>query len=258
MLEVKFNNPLHKCSLVKFFMLKTNKPLFRYQLLGLASVIILLSISIWSTPGTAKVTFRPPGDRAPKTSSGAASRGNSTCGFSEQTNKATVTPLLPPATNIGLTMAERPTIFVYIAPTNAKKAFFSIQDEDSNHVYQQEVNLPQKPGVMEVKLPTEAPELKTGKNYKWSLVMICTAYLEPDSPSVSGWVRRVESRHIINNLVTLESASMLAQTGIWYDTLSTLAQMRRNQPNNQAVSASWQELLESVGLDGIANEPLIN
>jgi hypothetical protein len=237
-------------------MLKTKSPLFRYQSLGLASLIILLSIPIWSTPSTAKVTFRPPGDRAPKTSSGAASRDTSTCGFT-QLERTSVTPLLP-KTNIGFTKKEHPTIFVYVPQTNAKKAFFSIQDEDSNHIYQSNVNLPQKAGVMEFKVPTEAPELKTGKNYKWSLVMICTTDLEPDSPLVSGWVRRVQASGRQNNPATLQSASVLAQTGIWYDTLSTLAQLRRNQPNNQDAEASWQELLDSVGLNAIANEPLIN
>jgi Domain of Unknown Function (DUF928) len=237
-------------------MLKTNKPLFRHQLVGFALLIIFLSIPIWSTPSVAKVTFRPPGDRAPKTSSGAASRNPSGCGFNEQANKSLVTPLLP-KTNIGLTMLEHPAIFVYVPQTNAQKALFSIQDENSNHVYQSSLNLLQKPGVMEIKLPTETPGLKVGKNYKWSLVMICTADLEPDSPFVSGWVRRVETSGKVNS-PTLESASALAQTGIWYDTLSILAQMRRNQPNNQAVSTSWQELLESVELNAIANEPLIN
>ena len=235
-------------------MLKTNKPLFRYQLLGLASLIILLSIPMRTAPTVAKVTFRPPGDRAPKTSSGAASRDGSTCGTEQA--QASMRPLLP-TTNIGLTMAAHPTIFVYVPQTNAKKAFFSIQDESGNHVYQTNVNLPQLPGVMEIKLPQSAPELKTGFNYKWSLAIICTADLEPDSPSVSGWVRRVDSG-TVNNSATLESASMLAQIGIWYDTLSTLATVRRNQPNNQAASTSWQELLQSVGLDALANEPLIN
>ncbi len=237
-------------------MLKTKKSLFEYWFLGVTLLIVLSSITSWSTPGiAAKVTFKPPGDRAPKTSSGAASRDVSAC-IANQIGMA-VTPLLP-TTNIGLTIAERPTVFVYLPQTNAKKAFFSIQDEASNHIYQSNVSLPQKPGVMEVKLPESAPELKIGKNYKWSLVIICTADLEPDSPFVSGWVRRVKAHPVNSQTATLESASLLAQTGIWYDTLSTLAQLRRNQPNNQAASASWQELLKSVGLNAIASKPLIN
>ncbi len=231
-------------------MLKKNKFLFGYLLLGATLLIVLSSITTRSTPGiAAKVTFRPPGDRAPKTSSGAASRDASAC-IANQTGAA-VTPLLP-TTNIGLTMAERPTVFVYVPQTNAKKAFFSIQDEESNHIYESSVSLLQKPGVVEVKLPEDAPGLKIGKNYKWSLVMICTADLEPDSPFVSAWVRRVKAHPVNNWDATLESASLLAQIGIWYDTLSTLAQLRRNQPNNQAALASWQELLESVGLNAIA------
>lgn len=237
-------------------MLKTNKSLFGYLILRANLLIILSGIVICSIPAiAAKVTFRPPGDRAPKTSSGAASRNVSACGLTNLTGAA-VTPLLP-TTNIGLTKVERPTIFVYVPQTNAK-SIFSIEDEDSNHVYQSSVSLPQESGVVSLKLPDSAPELKVGKNYKWSLVMICTTDLEPDSPFVSGWVRRVKAPILKDSDPTIESVSLLAQTGIWYDTLSTLAQLRRNQPNNYAASASWQELLESVGLNAIANKPLIN
>ena len=114
--------------------------------------------------------------------------------------------------------------------TSAKKAFFSLQDEDTNHHYQTTLHLPEKSGVVEVKLPNSAPALKTGKNYKWSLVIICTEDLEPDSPSVSGWIRRVEPNRSLarqqNQTSQLESISKLAEAGIWYDALSNLAQLR--------------------------------
>lgn len=209
----------------------------------------------------AGVTFKPPGAQAPKRSSGGASRDGSKCSTTKNRQGRLITPLLP-TTNIGLTLVERPTIFVYVPETTAKKAFFSLQDEDTNHHYQTTLYLQELSGVVEVKLPNSAPALKTGKNYKWSLVMICTEDLEPDSPSVSGWIRRIEPNRSLagqQNLTSqLKSVSQLAEAGIWYDALSTLAQLRRSQPNNQAYSADWQQLLKLVGLEAIATEPLIN
>jgi len=242
--------------------MKKNKSIFRFLLLGKVLLISYSLLTLWGIPSLAGVTFNPPGAQAPKRSSGGASRTGNICGFATKpNNSASITPLIP-KTNIGFTVAERPTIFVYVPPTTAKKALFTLQDEESKSYYQTTLPLPEKPGVMEVKLPDSVPALKTNKNYKWSLIVVCTEDLETDSPWVSGWIRRVETnRSLINQhklSASLESVSQLAGTGIWYDSLSTLAQLRRSQPNNQALSADWRELLNSVGLNAIANEPLAN
>ncbi|BAY26689.1 hypothetical protein NIES2100_65050 [Calothrix sp. NIES-2100] len=241
---------------------KKTQLLFRYVMLGIAPLISFSFLPIWMTPTVAGVTFKPPGAQAPKRSSGGASRDGNICGFATQTTTSpTVTPLIP-ATNIGFTVAEHPTILVYIPTTTAKTGFFTLQTEDSKYSYQTTLSLPEKPGVMEVKIPTSVPALKTGKNYKWSLVIICTEELEPDSPWVSGWIRRVEPNSSLtsqlNKPVSLDLISQLAETGIWYDSLSNLAQLRRSQPNNQALTEAWEALLKSVNLSAIANEPLIN
>jgi hypothetical protein len=246
----------------KLFMKIKNKCLFKPKLLGIAFLISLSSIPIALTPGVAQVTFNPPKAQAPKTSSGGASRDGSSCGFDTRTNpRVAVTPLLP-RTNIGFTVAERPTVLVYVPQTTAKKAIFSLEDEQANQHYQTTLRLPNKPGVMAVKLPNSVPALKTGKNYQWSLVMICTEDLEPDSPWVSGWIRRVEPNPSLKNqpnlTASVELASKLARMGLWYDSVSTLAQLKRSQPNNPTVATSWQELLKSVGLNAIANQPLAN
>ncbi|MBW4508703.1 MAG: DUF928 domain-containing protein [Scytonematopsis contorta HA4267-MV1] len=246
-----------------------SKSIIRYALFGIALLIAVSSLPVLNTASYAKtkVTFRPPANQAPKSTTGGASRDSDMCGFStaQNTSSTVVTPLLP-NTNIGLTTTERPNIFVYVPKTIAKKAFFSVQDENTNHYYQTTIDLPEKPGVMEIKLPDSAPQLKTNKNYKWSLAVICGESLEPDSPLVSGWIRRVESNHNLSNQPSnqassknsLESVSKLATNGLWYDSLTALAQLRREQPSNQNLADSWQELLKSANLNEIAKEPLVN
>lgn len=241
-------------------MAKRNKSLFRYALIASALLLEFSVIAGGLSPAQA-LTFKPPGNLAPKRSIGGASRSGGKC-FSKATKtSALVTPLIP-TTNNGLTMAERPTLFVYVPQTSAKEVFFSIKGEDSNYHYQTTFRLPKNPGVIGFKLPSSARALQIGKNYKWSFVMVCDRSLEPDDPGVTGWIRRVKpSSGLVNqrqSQTEVELASLLASAGIWYDTLSTLAQLRRSQPQNPTVTANWQELLKSVGLDAIANEPLIN
>jgi hypothetical protein len=92
--------------------------------------------------------------------------------------------------------------------------------------------------------------------------MICTEELETDSPWVGGWIHRVEAdRSLINQSnrpISLDLISKLAETGIWYDSLSMLAELRRSQPNNLSLKNAWEELLKSADLNVVANEPLTN
>ncbi|EGJ35503.1 protein of unknown function, DUF928 [Moorena producens 3L] len=210
---------------------------------------------------TQAIGFRNTQNPRPERARGGASRGEDICFSDAKTTTSSVTPLMP-ATNLGLTVAERPTLLVYVPQTSAQEAFLSFEDEQRNHHYQSFIRLPNQPGVMAVQLPPEAPPLKVGKNYQWSLVMICGEYLEPDSPEVTGWIRRVEANSTLMNQHTLKAslkkASLLAKDGIWVDTVATLADLRRAEPRNSVYRSHWEELLQSVGLNAIANQPLLN
>lgn len=246
------------------------------------SLLATSAVVISSIP-TEAVIFRPTGDTAPKKTTGGASRGG--C-FSEASEMSkSFTPLIPNP-HLGFTLAERPTLFVYIPVTTAKEFFLSLQDENGNHHYQAIIPLGNNDGVAAIKLPEDAPPLELGKTYKWSLAMICGEYLEPDSPEVTGWIRRVSSNESsvsqqalsaslervtslskansnasgitqqeLNNL--LQDVDVLAQAGVWYDSLSLLANLRQVAPHNPTLITNWQELLISVGLDHLATQPLL-
>jgi hypothetical protein len=163
---------------------------------------------------------------------------------------------LMPTENIGLTRQERPTFMAYVPQNSAQKAFFSLQSQDGSYYYQASIALPDKGGVISVALPSDAPALEVGKNYQWNLAIVCGENLQPDSPSVAGWVQRVQS-DATEPTVTMEAAEQLANAGIWYDTLSTLATLRRAEPNNVALAQNWEALLGSAGLEAIAAAPLV-
>ncbi|MEM7714075.1 MAG: DUF928 domain-containing protein [Cyanobacteria bacterium P01_A01_bin.68] len=242
-------------------MAKKNKSFFQYALLIISCLVTLSLIPIWITPSQAGVTFKPPVTSAPsdgKSTAGASRDGGSCAIGKANKSDASIVKLLPKS-NIGLTTEQRPSIMVYIPPTTAQTAFFSIQDENFNHHYQTTLQLPESVGVMEIKLPASAPALATDTKYQYSLAMICGEYLEPDSPLVSGWIQRVEAKgNAVNTKPSIELASKFANDGIWLDALSTLAQLKKSQPSNQFVNTSWQQLLNSVGLDEIAQQPIVN
>lgn len=240
-------------------MAKKNKNLFKYAFVTICCLFTLSLIPVWITPVQAKMTFTPPEKSQPGQTTGGGSRDGGSCAIGKARNKNLSVVKLLPKSNIGLTVEQRPSIMVYIPASTAKKAFFSIQDENFKHHYQTTLQLPEESGVIKIKLPASLPALETGKSYKYSLVMICGEDLEPDSPLVSGWIERVEAkRNTLNQKASVELASQLAADGIWYDALSTLAELRKSQPNNQSFVHSWRELLNSVGLSEIAQEPIVN
>ena len=206
-----------------------------------------------------RVTFDPPGNGKPQETAGGASRGTQ-CAQEQATLGGCVTLLLP-TTLEGLTAAERPTFFAYLPETSAKQVFFSLVDENKNTQYQTKIDLKAGGGIVSFQLPADAPVLQVGKNYQWSMIVIGPQGLRPDSPAVQGSVRRVELNPTLKaqlEMATpLERAALYGKQGIWFDTLASLAEVRRSQPSDASLTANWQELLTSVGLDAIAAKPLL-
>ncbi len=204
-----------------------------------------------------QVIFEPPGDREPDNTAGGASRDGGRCPQDAAVESPAITPLTP-ATSQGLTVAEHPTIFVYVPETSAQTAFFSLRDREEDYYYQSTLPLPSTPGIVSVELPADAPALEVGKDYYWSFVTVCGTSLSVDDPRVEGQIQRLAATpdrlSQLEALSPLEQAVFYGADGIWYDTLTALAELERSQPDN----ASWNTFLESVGLAAIATEPLVN
>ena len=215
------------------------------------------------------VQFGTPGDRAPSNSVGGGSRGdvqfgtpgdrspsNSVGGAVRSDTPLQMTAVIPP-TKVGRTVSARPTFFVYLPPTLSRAAFFSLQDEQGNPHYQTRLSISGTGGIVSVTLPENAPALEMGKNYMWVFAPIQPdGILRPDNYVVTGWVKRVATENNQSFSSPIEQATALAKAGIWYDTLRVLAAAKRLEPNNTNLLKEWRELLEQVGLNAIAKEPI--
>ncbi len=217
-------------------------------------------------------TFTPPEGSAPKDAAGAASRGNGTftppegsepkdgASGASRTAPVTIMPIIP-KNNYGLTVSERPTFFVYLPKVAIKEVLFSIQDEKYNNHYQTTLKVVNPGGIFSFQLPDNIPPLEIGKNYRWFVVVVKEGEnLKADTANVRGWIKRVANNsNMLDKKLErpgLEKAAMYGKAGLWYDTLSTLAEAKITQPKDAIVAQEWQYLLKQAGLQSIANQPI--
>jgi hypothetical protein len=169
-----------------------------------------------------------------------------------------------PNNNIGRTVSDYPTFFFYLPQTKAELAEFTLEDESGNQIYQQDLTIKNLSGVIGVSIPANTnlpPLLEVGKSYIWKFSLVCDANDRSADQLESGIVRRVElSPDILRKLENADlprKTVIYAENGIWQDALSTLAAARRANPNDTDLAADWEILLNSVTLDAIAKQPIV-
>lgn len=177
-----------------------------------------------------------------------------------------LTPLVP-ASNLGLTVKEYPTFWFYVPykPNEAMSGEFSLQDEQDNDVYRTPFTLAGTPGIVSISIPSTKAPLEIGKSYRWYFKIYCSPQ-ESSSPAfVQGWVRRMSlndiNRDLENQLkagkTPLERIALYAENGIWHETLTGLAELRRTSPRDVTLDKYWADLLITVGLEMLFQEPIV-
>ncbi|MEM8504253.1 MAG: DUF928 domain-containing protein [Cyanobacteria bacterium P01_D01_bin.1] len=237
-----------------------------------------------STSGASRDSFfTPPAENAaPQDSAGGASRDSffapptenaapqdSAGGASRRLNESADIPIaaaadsmlaVTPESLYGKTLEARPTVLVYVPPSSASGAIFSLKNEARDTIYQMTLAVPKTGGVIAVELPENAPELAIAQNYQWYVALEIDGELTLSSPFVEGWVRRVAPSSELAIALSKEDhisrIAALGANGIWYDTAAQLASLQKDQ-GDEALSAHWFELLESVGLANIAAVPIV-
>ncbi|WP_317112687.1 DUF928 domain-containing protein [Chroococcidiopsis sp. SAG 2025] len=157
---------------------------------------------------------------------------------------------------LGTTIDAAPTFWFYasyVAPAPAK---FVLRDKDGELVYQTDVVLPQTPGIISLSLPKTAPPLLVGQQYRWFLKIYCREHEPP--AFVDGWIQinaldpALKSQ--LEKAMPRDRVALYAANGLWFDALSAAAQLRRRNSKDPA----WAELLQVVGLNELATEPIVD
>jgi hypothetical protein len=175
---------------------------------------------------------------------------------------------LVPASRMGETLAEHPTVFWYMPPVSPELApdpavEFVLKDATGKSIYSFTYRLEKSAtgvvggsSIMNLTIPAspEYPSLEIGQEYSWDLRLRCDAK-DPDrsaDPTESGRMKRVP----INSTMALrlqkatpqERVALYADARLWYEMLNSLMELRRDRPNDKEIADAWNKLFNLVGL----------
>ncbi|MDW8200266.1 MAG: DUF928 domain-containing protein [Cyanobacteriota bacterium SKYGB_h_bin112] len=168
---------------------------------------------------------------------------------------------LTPPTNEGYTLSEHPSFFFYLPRNNARLVQFALTDEDDKEVFKTSYEVAGEAGIINIRMPNNSAvkPLKAGKLYKWKFDLIC----DPSDPTATirryGWIERKDDaalRAKIARATPDQRPQLYAEAGIWFDTLESLYQLRRERPNDRELQADWARVLDAANLGVIAKDPL--
>jgi hypothetical protein len=226
----------------------------------------------------------PPDRGAPGQRQGAATRTPGKCGPAKQPLTALVpitrrtwgegqgssAAIVSWKSVLGSTVAERPTFWFYVpyTLTPAHRLEFVLRDETGNDIYKTSFTQSgTSPTVVGVELPSTAAPLEVGKMYNWSFLIECSPAEEVsveevsvEEVSVNGWVQRVPINALLERQLEQatpkEKIALYANNHIWHEALTSLAELRRQNPEDDKLKEDWVTLLQLIDLNAIAQEPI--
>jgi Domain of Unknown Function (DUF928) len=240
-----------------------------YILIGttvlLSSNLILAEIALAQTNNLATLTTQIRAFSSNSRPSGTATGRNRTGNVRDRC-PATQPPLiaLVPATSDGMpfvekTIRDRPNFWFYIPffSTFDREAEFIIIDENEKDVYKAQFVLTQPPGIIRLQLPGTAPALQVGKRYRWVFSVRCNPSNRSGDASVNGWIERVALDPTLERQLQatsgLDQISIYAESGLWYETLTALAEFHQAKLQLPGLKSVWQETLREFGLDNLSS-----
>lgn len=212
-----------------------------------------------SIPQKLSEAFTPPDRGAPPSTADGGARGS--CGLYKPGEK--VLTALTPTNSLALTVSDYPTFLWYIPRSPANTLEFTLRDEsDQEVIYKTQLPMPSEPGIISFSLPAGAlVPLEEGKMYHWYLAIVCNQDDRSGDTVVDGWIERTKLSPTVasqlKNARVDEVPSIYARAGIWHEAVASLAELRRNNPQDLTLISRWEELLNSVQLGNFAQEPLV-
>ncbi len=244
----------NQCSLTTFALLSS---------LILVSEAIAQPQSQYSLPQLqVNVTYPPTDDQrgSPPETKGSGSRGGCQNPLSEAKQDSLPVTALMPSNSRVTTVKPHPTIYLYVPQTSSQQAEFVLYDWTNRvrkPLYQAQFSISNASGIMKVNLP-ESVALQPGSTYVWQFHIICDPNDRSRDQYTEGALERInltpQQQAKIEQVQQqpLVQAQLYANAGVWSETLEIVEQLRESSPN------SWEQLLQSVGLSELAQQPILD
>ncbi|MEB3828084.1 DUF928 domain-containing protein [Phormidium sp. CCY1219] len=200
--------------------------------------------------------FEPPDPEPPDDREGSGSR--TSCPAVDKP----LTALIPARVNY--TISPHPTFWFYVPyPSNPPRDVeFTLMDEEEMEVYSLILPISETPGIVSIRLPDSAPPLEIGQEYLWRFAYRCNPRIRAEDEVVRGAVQRVAPNRALDDrletaIAPLQRVELYAANRLWHETVTTLAQLQRDNPEDGDIAQEWQELLQSIGLGHLADEAIV-
>lgn len=180
--------------------------------------------------------------------------------------KQTPTPVTAIVANNGkdFTLSSHPTFWFYVPYTPEETRYIEfalLNPQQQKTIYRTAIQTITTPGIIKITIPPEQQyEIESQKNYRWNLMLYCSAN-QTDEPDVvlNGWVQRVSiNTELDSQLKTATSNSyrIYLNNKIWYDAINAIAQQHFANPDNSELYSAWIEILQSLGKEELKQERL--
>jgi hypothetical protein len=157
---------------------------------------------------------------------------------------------------VDTTTSDRPAFFFYLAPPLSGTATFELRDEANETIHSVRFLVPEEPVVLGIQLPEDVPPLEPGQQYDWFLSVFDASV----DRTATGIIQRIAAEpELADQLATADlnnRPAIYAESGIWYDTMTSLAVLLYESPEDEALLEDWGSLLASVELAEFADVPV--
>jgi Domain of Unknown Function (DUF928) len=165
----------------------------------------------------------------------------------------------------GLTSVKQPSFWFYIPynQSSIQSIEFVLQTDQNKTIHRTNISVPPVPGIVRVQLQNTTAFLETNKPYHWffKVRVTCNPKQSVTLNYVEGWVQRVNLEVALSDqfkqLSPQQQAAIYAKNGIWYDALTTLAELRLTGSQDSRLTEDWKNLLKVIQLEKMATKPLI-
>jgi hypothetical protein len=193
------------------------------------------------------MVYVPPNRGAPRTRVGGATR-------SSGAQAETIEVVAPES--VGLTLTGEPVLYWYLPELSDNEIGLRVSSSRSDEpLLKAPLPKPKTAGIQRVRLADHGLKLENDVDYHWFIAIPGDVAAHERDQFAGGGITRIDAP--IDLAARLETAGsgrarLLADAGIWYDTIDAVSQQIDADPKNATLVRERAELLKQVGLDEAA------
>jgi hypothetical protein len=161
-----------------------------------------------------------------------------------------VRALVPRTDDAALTLAVAPTLYWHLSGDTTHAVNFTLTDPDEiDPIVDVTLTGPFAKGIHAIEMQSHGVALDVGRHYEWFVAVVPDPEKRSTDIIARGAILRLAEPDLESKLDTTDpeqAAALMAQAGIWYETLDVLC--RRIDAGSGSAARQRSALLEQVGL----------